>query len=129
MDIQLIIKGKLPSLNEYIKRVNNNRFGGNNFKKETELNIRLQVLRQIREKGIVEHLPLKKQANFEFTYVEVNKKRDKDNIASSKKFLFDALVQSGVIQDDGWRWVGSFKEDFIIGDENMVIIKIKEKEN
>lgn len=128
MEISLVIEGKMPSLNELIAKTNHNKYGGNEFKQNIESDIKWQILKQIREKNIEHLLPLKNMADFEFTYIEENKKRDKDNIASSKKYLFDALVRVGVIQNDGWKWVGDFKETFVIGSKYRVIIKIKERE-
>lgn len=53
-----------------------------------------------------------------FTWHEPNRKRDKDNIAFAKKFIFDALVEIGVIPNDGWKNVDSFSDDFSVDNEN-----------
>lgn len=124
-EYEFIIDGKVPSLNEYINKMNAHRLTANTFKHNVEQDIKFQLYKQVREQGIQGDFPLKNTADFEFTYVETKKNRDKDNIASSKKFIMDALVAVGIIKNDGWRWVGSFKEDFIIGSRNQVIMKIK----
>lgn len=129
MKISLVIKGKLPSLNEFIAHINKDKFIGNSYKRKIEHDIQMQILAQIREQNIEHLLPLKNIADFKFTYVEKNRKRDKDNIASCKKFLFDAMVARGVINNDGWKWVGRFEEDFLLGEEHKVIIEITERDS
>ena len=123
MKLQLIIRGKMPSLNEYISKINGNRYIGNSFKRKLQDDICRQILMQT----IGFDKPFKKQVDFHITYFEKNKKRDKDNIASSKKFLLDSLVESGILQNDGWKWVGDFQEDFEIADDYAVRIIMKEK--
>lgn len=131
-EIEFEIIGKMPSLNEFISKINHNRYSGNTFKQQLEHDIQMQILKQVREKGIEHLLPLKQQADFEFTYYEKTQKRDKDNIASCKKFLFDALVKRGVINNDGWKWVGDFKENFVLDKSEYkvkIVIREKKKEN
>ena len=129
MKLKFVINGKMPSLNEYISQINHNKFGGNDFKRNLEHELQMQFLIQMREQGIEKFLPLKNRADFKFIYYEKNKKRDKDNIASCKKFLFDAMVKRGVINNDGWKWVGRFEEDFLIGEDYKVVIEITENED
>jgi len=50
----------------------------------------------------------------EFRWVEKSKKRDKDNIACGKKFILDALVQAGILHDDGWMHVTGFTDSFTV---------------
>ena len=123
--MQFIIKGKMPSLNEVIDVSRRNKFAGNRLKQDIQQDIELQIYQQIRENDLQKLLPLPYMADFRFTYYEKNQKRDKDNIASCKKFLFDALVKRGVINNDGWKWVGRFEEDFLLGEDYMVVIDIE----
>ena len=64
----------------------------------------------------------------EFLWVEPNKRRDKDNISSfGRKVIQDALVQCGVLKDDGWRHVVGFSDRFEVDKENPRIeVKIRE---
>ena len=49
-------------------------------------------------------------------WVEANKKRDPDNFSSiGKKFILDALVTAGVLQNDGWRHIAGWTDDWEIG--------------
>lgn len=124
-EYKFIIDGKVPSLNEYINKMNAHRLTANTFKRKVEEDIKFQIYKQVREQGIQADFPLKSVADFDFVYVEIARNRDKDNIASSKKFIMDALVGVGVLRNDGWKWVGSFKEDFVIGSRNQVIMTIR----
>lgn len=56
------------------------------------------------------------QAKFIFIWSEKNKKRDKDNIAAGKKFIFDSLVSAGILKNDGWSEVICWEEHFLVAD-------------
>lgn len=49
-----------------------------------------------------------------FYWYEKNQKRDKDNIASAKKYILDAMIETGLIKNDGWKNVEGFKDRFEI---------------
>ena len=53
-----------------------------------------------------------------FNWIEPNKRRDKDNIASAKKFIIDALVKSGILENDGWKNVIGFSDRFSVDKNN-----------
>lgn len=50
-----------------------------------------------------------------FYWVEVNHRRDLDNIAAGKKLVFDGLVASGLLAGDGWKHVRGFWDQFTVG--------------
>lgn len=109
--MKITIKGKLPSANEYIAACRNSKFGANNVKHKVENDIRIQIAAQsVRQiiKPVILH----------FTWFEANRKRDLDNIAFSKKFIQDALVRAGILENDGWRQVKGFTDNFIVDKEN-----------
>ena len=63
----------------------------------------------------VEKYPIR----IEFSYFCANKRRDCDNLASSKKFILDALVKAGVLRNDGWEETsGGFEDHFFIDKMN-----------
>ncbi len=41
----------------------------------------------------------------EFFWFEPNRHRDIDNVMFAQKFVLDALVQTGILEDDGWEQV------------------------
>lgn len=67
-----------------------------------------------------------KPIRIHFRWIEANKKRDFDNIAASKKFILDALVKYGKLQDDNRKCVTAFTDTFEYGTETKVILEIEE---
>ena len=53
-----------------------------------------------------------------YTWVEPNRRRDKDNIAFAKKFVQDSLVRMGVLENDGWKQIEYFTDSFAVDPEN-----------
>lgn len=92
------IPGKLPSLNEYTRSCRTNPYAGAAAKKDAQG----RVLAAIRAARLV---PMKPPVQVGFEWVEPDMRRDKDNISSAKKYILDALVQSGVMGNDNWRWI------------------------
>ena len=127
-NLTIELTGKMPSLNEVIDTSRRNKFAGNRLKQEIQKDLEMQIFQQIRSKGIYENLPFENVVDFDIVYIEANAKRDKDNIASIKKFIFDALVSRGVLKNDTWKYVGNFTEKFIIGSDYKVIITMTERE-
>lgn len=106
--MKFTIQGRLDGLNDYISANRANRFKGAQMKKDNEELVMLSV----KEKKI------KKPVKITFRWYEKNSRRDMDNIAFAKKFILDALVKKGVLQDDGWKWVKGFTDEFFIDKGN-----------
>lgn len=92
------IPGKLPGLNEYTRRCRSNPYAGAAAKKDAQE----RVLWAIKAARLV---PMNPPVMVSFEWVEPDMRRDKDNISSAKKYILDALVASGVIGNDNWRWI------------------------
>lgn len=115
--IEVEIKMKLPSLNEYVRVCRTNAFQASKFKKDIEDDISIFISR----------LPVfEKPVTIHFHWVECNKKRDLDNIAFAKKFILDALVKQGKLKDDNRKCVTGFSDTFEYGNEAKVILYIDE---
>lgn len=110
---------KLPSLNDYIKVCRSNPFQASKFKKnlERDIGVYIQKLPQFQK-------PIK----IHFHWVEGNKRRDIDNVAAGKKFILDAMVKAGKLQDDNRRFVTAFTDTFSYDKETKVILTIEEVE-
>ena len=108
---------KLPSLNEYVNACRSNPFVGAKMKKDSEELIGW-FIKKIK--------PFTAPVEVSFTWVEPNRRRDVDNIAFGKKFILDALVKYGVLQDDSQKYVRALSDSFEIGNDNMIILEIKE---
>lgn len=54
-------------------------------------------------------------------------RRDPDNIAAAVKFIWDGLVEAGVIPNDGWKENGGWSNHFEVDKDNPRIeVVIKE---
>lgn len=43
-----------------------------------------------------------------------NQKKDPDNISFAKKFILDGMVKAGVLENDGWKQVAGFQDEFYL---------------
>ena len=105
---RLVISGKLPGLNEYIAAERDSRFKGAQMRREAEKRVEWAARAQLR--GVHFERPV----IMRYTWVEPNRRRDKDNIAFAKKFIQDALVRIGVLKNDGWSFVTGFTDGFSV---------------
>ena len=113
---KLVIPGKLPGLNDYIRTERSNRHQAAKLKHREEEGIILEIRRQWRK------VRFDKPVYMRYTWVEANRKRDKDNIAFARKFIQDALVKAGTLQNDGWQHISGFDDRFEVDKKNPRII-------
>lgn len=109
--MKLVIPGRLPGLNDYIKACRANKYAGAEMKQNTENLIQAEINNQLRRKSF-------NTVTLKFSWYEPNKKRDKDNIAFAKKFVLDALQAAGTLSGDGWGQVAGFSDEFEIDKQN-----------
>lgn len=114
------IARKLPSLNEYTKKCRANKFAGAEMKKQEEDFIYQSIKNQLG------NLKIKGQVKINFTWIEENKKRDLDNICFAKKFILDALVKAGTIENDNRKHVAGFTDNFEYAEFSTVIVELEE---
>ena len=121
MEYLLTIPGTLPSLNQYIAAERSNRYKAAKMKRDAEDRIAIAVRQCMR--GI----RIEKPVEICYVWVVKNERTDRDNIAFAKKFVQDALVQCGVLKDDGWKYVVGFSDRFEVDRDNPRIeVKIME---
>lgn len=129
MEYNFTYYGVLPNLNDYLQgeRIpirKNGKFTtkGNVMKQENQRKI-IKILRR-------DLLGLHIQKPIEITYkfYELNRKRDLDNISAfAHKVIQDALVKAGTIENDGWKHIRGFSDEFYVDSENPRIeITLKE---
>lgn len=117
MTATAIINMKLPSLNEYIDVCRENKYKAAQFKRDTETAI----------SWFLGSLPeFKRPVDITFYWIEENNRRDCDNVAFAKKFILDALVKTGKLQNDNRKHVVGFTDVFGNGQKAKVIINIRE---
>jgi hypothetical protein len=88
-------------MNDYIST--GSRFAYNNDKKRWARAIAFEI-RQARL------LPMQR-VYVRWTWFEKSKRRDPDNFSSiGKKFIFDALKETGIIPNDGWTHIAGWSD-------------------
>lgn len=120
--IHVVIPGRFAGLNEFIaacRKAHGKWSGGNAMKQEDQRRISVYLPRGIR---------FKKPIYIEYCFYEPNAKRDKDNISGYFHKIFqDALVQSGIIENDGWRQIDGMADYFKI-DQKFPRVEVFMKE-
>jgi Holliday junction resolvase RusA-like endonuclease len=116
-----IIDAKLPSLNDYTKACRSSRYEGARMKREIEQEIGWYIC-IAKRKGTLH--AVKMPVVVRFKWYERTRKRDADNIASAKKFILDALVESGILPDDSRKFVVGFSDEIIDGKTDKVEVEI-----
>lgn len=113
MEYLLTIPGTLNNLNDYISAERTNRHKGAKMKANNGDIVAIAIRQCMR--GV----KIEKPVFMEYLWVEPNKRRDKDNISSfGRKVIQDALVQCGVLKDDGWKYVVGFSDKFDVDKKN-----------
>lgn len=110
------IKGKLPSLNEYIGACRTNAHVGARMKADIEQMIMLQLAPM---------KPIASPVIIHFLWHERTRRRDKDNVAAGKKFILDAMQKSGKLINDNNKYIQGFTDKFEYGGEYGVTITIE----
>ena len=124
MKYLLIIHGRLDNLNDYIGACRKNAYVGARVKVKNEAIVLSEISQQLRG------LKINNPVVVNYSWYEVNKRRDLDNISSfGRKVIQDALVKSGVLNNDGWRDIVGFSDRFFEDKENpRIIVEIEEVE-
>ncbi len=70
------------------------------------------------------HVPKMKRVRCEFTWVSANRKHDPDNIEAAQKFIWDALVIAGVLENDGWAQNAGSSHRHVLGPAAGVFVDV-----
>lgn len=109
---KVTIKGKFPSMNEFIfaNRTGKGRWNkGNQMKQGNQELIAHALAAQLHKVHIDEPIYI------QYRFYEPNKKRDLDNISGFFHKVFqDAMVQCGIIHNDNWHYIVGFSDEFYI---------------
>ena len=104
---QLIIPHELPALNRVIDESKKHWSKYSRLKREYTQMVAVLARRQLR-------LILSDSVHLSFVWYCRDRRKDPDNVCSAKKFIIDGLVSAGILQDDGWKQVVGFSDDFEI---------------
>ena len=121
----LIINGKLDNLNDYITACRTNQYKGSSVKNYNENKVKSAIYEQLGR------IRITRPVYMSYRWYEPNRRRDLDNISSfGRKVIQDALVKTRVLQNDGWKEIVGFRDDFYIDKENpRVEVEIEEVGN
>ena len=120
MKYTFIINKRLMGLNEYTRANRDNKYAGNRAKQDEQTYIIWEIKKQLG------NIKITKPVVGHFTWIEENKRRDLDNICFAKKFILDALVEAGVLEDDNRKLVTNFTDSFGYAKESKVIVELEE---
>lgn len=121
MEYLLTIPGRLCSLNKYIEAERASKYKAASIKRKEEEIISAAIRRQL---GFIK---IRNPVYMDYLWVVPNGRTDRDNVVFGRKFIQDALVSAGVLQDDGWKHVVGFSDRFKVDKKNPRIeISIKE---
>jgi len=69
--------------------------------------------------------PCDGMVTLEYIFYEPNMRRDPDNVSGfAHKVVQDALVECGILQNDGWRNISGYRDMFSIDKQNPRIVVI-----
>lgn len=103
-----VIRGRLPSLNQYINAERTNRYAAAKMKSDLQKLIGAEIRRSNLKQ-------VKPPVKLIYRFYEPNRRRDKDNVAAvAHKFVQDSLVQCGILENDGWDYVEGFSDEFYV---------------
>ena len=113
MRYTLIIAGRLDNMNDYTSACRTNQYKGAKLKQKNENVVKQAIYEQLGR------LRIKNPVRMLYRWYEPNKRRDLDNISAfGRKVIQDALVNTRVLQDDGWRYVKGFQDEFYVDKGN-----------
>lgn len=110
-------------MNDVIKSNRNNRYQGGRLKEDVEEVIGWAIRQALTMKTLK---PVKNPCEIHIYWHEKTKRRDIDNIQSSQKFVLDAMVSNGILQNDSRRYVKQIHHEIIDDKEDFVVVKIQE---
>lgn len=133
MIYKFVIPRTMPNLNDYLaaERIRFRTYSGKTDTKGNELKKQWQMCAGVYIRKDLRGLNIKKPVRLNYKFFEPNKKRDMDNVASfAMKVIQDALVRTGVLENDGWKQIKGFQCDFFIDrDDPRIEVEIVEVEN
>jgi Holliday junction resolvase RusA-like endonuclease len=103
--MNFVFFSRLPSLNETIRLAKSHPQAYAAAKRQHTQAIASQAKSQSRE-------PVRGPVEVHFSWFCCDRRTDPDNLTSAKKFILDGLVAGGVLEDDGWKNILSFRDSW-----------------
>ena len=111
---RFFIPERLPGLNEIINTARAHHMASATQKKRWTNRCALVFMKA----------PTFESIYIKFTWIEKNRRRDKDNICAARKFILDGMVQAGMIENDGWGQISGWTDDFEVSEKIGVLVDI-----
>lgn len=122
MHYTLIIHGRLDNLNDYIKACRTNQYKGAHLKAKNENKVQAEIYEQLGR------LRITHPVRMSYRWYEKDRRRDLDNVSSfGRKVIQDALVETRVLRNDGWKEIIGFSDEFYV-DKNHPRIEVEIEE-
>lgn len=113
MVYKLMIIGKLDNLNDYIASCRTNQYKGAKLKHHNEQKVVYAIYEQL------VRLRINNPVYMTYRWYEPDRRRDLDNISSfGRKVIQDALVETQVLKNDGWKEIIGFRDEFYVDRNN-----------
>ena len=114
---------RFPSLNEYVNECRRSPYKGAKEKRSYERAAGWYI-RLAMQQGKLK--PVNGPCIVQFIWQEPNRKRDVDNIQFGQKFVLDALVRNGVLENDSQKFVmNTMHAVRVADDKNLVGVEIR----
>lgn len=110
MKSEITIPGNLPTMNEIIS-ASKTHYGKYSQMKKKYTRKCGEVFLQIRGK-------LQGKHDYTIKWYRPDRRTDKDNVQAGIKFIFDGLVETGKIPNDGWNEIGKITHEFYVDKDN-----------
>lgn len=101
---RVVVPGRFPGLNEYVRAERANRYRAADMKRRETERVRLAALSQS-----APPLQCSRPAVVSIAWYEPNARRDVDNVAFAAKFVLDGLVAAKVLPGDSRRYVSEVR--------------------
>jgi len=118
-DFEFTIPGELPTMNEIINASKSHWIYFKRLKEEYQSKVEYYIVKC--------DVPFYEELRLEAVYYRKDRKFDPDNIsAGARKIILDALQEVGCIENDGWKQIKSFSEEWKVDKDNpRTVVKLK----
>ena len=107
--LKFCIPDRLSGLNEYIEACRRNPHAGAKMKERDQDFVSWHIRQEL--KRVTVKIPVR----MVYRWYEKDRRRDLDNVSSyGRKVIQDALVETGILQNDGWKQITGFTDDFYV---------------
>ncbi len=115
---KFVIPFRLDGLNEYTRKNRSNKYAGHKTKLYNESFVYYSI-REAKLQKITKY-----PVELKITWYEPNLRRDVDNITFAVKFILDALVKQGILENDSQKYVNKISHEVLV-DKNKARVEVE----